>query len=356
MLKKLLIAIVLVILAVVVAFYTVPWKNWLEQRLKTELAKNGLAQLEFAISDIGLHEISFKNISFNELQLPDLSVSYAPFEIINGKFQNLHATSISFRKDNLEINLKDIKIDQKSNVNNEKLQGEWSISDIAISGSPISLPQLTAKGTIELAEGILQIAGKTSRIDNKTNIDFKLSYPLDDANSAIINIKNIELPWNEGTISADNVKIPLYAKTPINLNVKVKKISLNQLLAIATSNKATATGVVSGTIPLIVNRDGTFILKKGNLQAEKAGIINLSPDILPSEAMQVELLSEALKDFHYTSFNMAIESGNNEQIAMLLSLAGNNPEVYNGREIKLTVHLSGDVLQMVTQTMSILGK
>lgn len=355
-LKKLFIAILLIIIAAVLAFYALPWKNWLEEKLKTELAKRGMAQLEFSIASINLHEISLKDISLEELKLPDLSIAYKPLELIEGKFQKLNASTISFHKDQLEITLKDVKAELTSDAAGDKLQGEWAISDIAISGTPLKLPPLTGKGTIELAEGKLLVNGNIKSTDNKTKTDFAVNYPLDDASSANLTIKNIALPWNEGELSAKNIAIKLYGNSPISFNLQVKSISLNELLSAATSNKATATGVVSGTIPVVVNRDGSFTLKKGNLQAEKSGIITLSPDILPSEAMQVELLSEALKDFHYTSFNMAVESGNNKQLAILLTLSGNNPAVYNGREIKLSVHLTGDVLQMVTETMSVLGK
>ncbi len=165
-----------------------------------------------------------------------------------------------------------------------------------------------------------------------------------DKDKANIEIEGAKILWRDGVVSTGNIYVPLYSDAPIPVTLTVKQVELNTLLSALTGNRASATGVVSGTLPLIINRDGSFTLKKGNLKADKAGTLKLSPDVIPAEAAQVALLREALADFHYSDFSMVIESADSKKLSMLLSLQGNNPAVYNGRVIKLNVHLNADML------------
>ena len=319
--------------------YTLPWKSWLEEKLKSELVVRGITKLEFSIDSVGWKEIAFKDIVFGELRLPALSISYTPLELWRGNFSELHTKNITFHKDKLEITLEDMEASVES--------GKWKIGEIKIVGTPVVLPVLAGKGTVKLEGDKIFVDGDIYSVDIKTKVEFALNYP---------NLKILEakLPWNEGTLSAQNISIPLNVNTPIAVTLKVKQISMNSLLAAATNNRASATGVMSGTIPIVIARDGSFAVKKGNLKAEKTGTLVLSPDVIPSDTPQIALLRDVLKDFHYSEFSMGIESADNKQLSMLLSLEGNNPDVYNGRVVKLNVHLTGDVIELITKSVMML--
>ncbi len=344
--KKFLKYLLIILLLLAVAAYAVPWKNLLETRLKSELAARGMEQLEFHIEAVGLNEITFNDIVFGELKLPKLSVSYSPKELWKGNFRELHADEITIHKDKLEITLKGVEA--------SLIAHEWQVKVINIMGAPVILPPLAGKGKLDFADNNIALSGDIFSTDKKTSTSFSFDYSTEDSKAASVKIISAILPWNEGVLSAQNISVPLYATTPIAFTLKVKQVSLNALLSAATSNRASATGVVSGTLPVVINRDGSFILKKGNLKADKAGVLKLSPDVIPAEAAQVALLRDALQDFHYSVFSMGIESADSKQLAMLLSLEGNNPSVYNGRVIKLNVHLSGDVIELLTQSLNIL--
>jgi hypothetical protein len=327
-----------------------PWKIWLENWLKTELSAQGMAQLEFTIESIGLKEIALKDIAFGELKLPDLAIGYTPLELLNKNFRNLHASSLVFHKDKLSVELIDVSAHLAPDEHDEKFIGEWEIKQINISDAPLPIAPLSGKGKLELAAGILHVTGDISSKDAITKASFTLNYSItetqatnDNNHTAILTVKNFTLPWSEGTLSAQDIAMPLHAKTPINIPLKVKSVSLNSLLALATNNRGSATGLVSGTLPLTIERDGKFILKKGALQAEKNGKIMLSPDMIPSTAPQVAMLREVLANFNYELLNIKITSANNKQISLSLSVQGNNPDLYNGRAIKLNVNLTGDL-------------
>jgi hypothetical protein len=326
-----------------VVAYFLPWKTWLEERLKNELSAQGLASLEFSIYSLGLHEIAIKDIALGELKLPDLVVGYTPLELWSGNLRNLRASSVTFSKGKLAVELKNVTAHLAPDENGTKFQGNWEIEKISISGTPIIFSTLAGKGNMELATGKVGLTGIIASEDSVTKADFALSYPAYDSNSAILTIHNFTLPWNEGTLSAQNISVPLYAKTPIKIAIKVKSISLNSLLALATSNRATATGLVSGTIPITIERNGKITLKKGNLRAEKSGKIIISPDLIPSNASQVAILREVLANFNYEIFSMEIEGMSSKQVSMSLTIQGNNPDAYGGRAVKLNVKLIGDL-------------
>ncbi len=339
--KKFLKYFFIVIIACGLAISTIPWKILLEGKLKSQLAARGMAELQFHIASIGLHEIVFSDIDFQQVKLPSLSISYSPLDIIFGGLHEIKAGEVNIKTGNVDVAL--------AGINASLVSQTWKIEKINISGSPVAIPPLSAKGMVKYSGGKFDLSGTVASDDKKTRLVFNFD-------STILQIKEAAVPWSDGMLSTSDVSIPINSDKPVAINLGVKQVSLNSLLSAATSNRATATGVVSGTVPVIVNRDGTFIVKKGNLKAENAGSIKLAPDVIPSDQEQVALVREVLKDFHYSVFSMGIESADNKQLVMLLSLEGNNPDVYNGRVVKLNVHLSGDVIELITQSLNILGK
>ncbi len=342
-----LIGIISFLLVVLLLAYAMPWKALLEQKLKSEVTARGISNLEFSVESVGIEKITFKDIVFGELRLPALSINYNLRELWHGDFREIHAADISFKAGKIDIILKD--------VDASLIENKWEIKAINITGAPVVLPPLSGKGKLEFSDNKIMLSGDIASADTKTSGSFIFNYSIGDEKIANVKITTIAMPWNEGMVSAQNISIPVYSRNPISIALKVKKVSLNSLLAAATANRATATGVVSGTLPVVINRDGSFILRKGDLKAEEKGKIMLSPDVIPSDTPQVALLRDVLKDFHYAVFAMGIESANDKQLSMLLSLEGNNPDVYNGRVVKLNVHLSGDVIDLVTRSMNIIN-
>lgn len=333
----------LITIAVIVGFcFFLPWKNLLETRLKSYLSERGLAQLEFHITSIGMNEIRFSDIAMGSLTLPDLNVGYSPINLIRGNFEDLHSSFISFQHNNIKAELENIAIDFSNNTdsaNDEKIIGKWQVSKIIVSGSPLTIPELSGAGKIELAEGILKLSGNISSRDKTAKMIFLLTYPLDNKKEAAIAIKNFSFPWNDGLLYGEKIYTRIYDKTPIPLTLRVSDVSLNALLATATSGRGSATGSVSGTLPVIINRDGSFSIERGELSTPKNGKITLPPEFIPSDAPQVAILREVLSDFDYDLLSISISSASSKQIILKLSLQGKNAHAYDGRQIKFNVNL-----------------
>ena len=137
----------------------------------------------------------------------------------------------------------------------------------------------------------------------------------------------------------------------IHLVLHLQDASLGGILQGATAGRATATGLVSGNLPVTIEANGQVVVEEGNLTAYQGGVITLSPEVIPGDNEQVALVREVMKGFHYNTFLMSLASGKDKKLSILLSLGGNNPDVYNGQEIKLNVQLSGDLLDLLQQSI-----
>jgi hypothetical protein len=148
-----------------------------------------------------------------------------------------------------------------------------------------------------------------------------------------------------------NVSIALDEAKPIRLNLEIRDVSVDALLQMATSNKATGTGTVSGTIPVSIAPDGAIRFLQGSLRAKEAGTIIMTPDAIPGDNQQITLVRDILKNLHYKVLSVGVNSSTNNKQAILLHVEGNNPDVYEGRPVKLNVQLNGDVLNLIQQSV-----
>ena len=115
--------------------------------------------------------------------------------------------------------------------------------------------------------------------------------------------------------------------------------------------KASGTGFVSGSATLTIFPNKTFTISDGNLAADQEGVIKIAPEALPGEKAQMEITREVLSDFHYKLLSIKTSKTANDQVAIQLSIEGNNPKAYDGRIVKLNINLTGDVIDLLNQTI-----
>jgi hypothetical protein len=329
-----------------------PWKTWLESRLKSELAARGLSELSFSIGTIGLRHVTLENISFGPASLQLLSLSYRPLELLKGNLRTLDADSLTITQDDITIALQGVKAQIAPDTTGENWQGTWEISAMDINGTPIVIPPLKGKGTLAWENPVSLLRGELASSDGAFHAGFALDYSVADKAKGRLSVSNVSIPWNGGVIAIKKADMPLFGDKPVVVPLALERVSLNSLMQTATSHRASATGVVSGIIPVRIGRDGSFTFLNGQLKAEEAGTIILQPDAIPGDNQQVALVRDILQNFHYSSFSMGVDSGKDNKLSMLLSLQGNNPDVYNGRQINLNVHLTGDVISMLQQSVT----
>ncbi len=226
--------------------------------------------------------------------------------------------------------------------------GTWNLSSLTFSEA---IPALQGTGTLSLNKTVAQMEGSLESSDQQYKAVFETGYDLANPDAATATLHSATLPFKEGRISTQNITIPLTGTKPIALTLTAQKISTDALLQSLTGKRVSATGTVSGTLPLIIDRGGGFTLGKGKLQADGAGLIQMPGDALPGDNEQIELVRDVLENLHYSLLSATVDSAGNDKITVKLSLEGSNPGVYDGRTIKLNVNLTGDVLDFIRQNV-----
>jgi hypothetical protein len=164
-------------------------------------------------------------------------------------------------------------------------------------------------------------------------------------------ISDASLHSKDGEITLQDFKVDLFGSAETSFTLFVKNVPLGFIMRLLTNDKANATGMVSGKFPLTLHQDGSLTINSGTLSTANSGTLTVRPDAIPGNNDQIELVRAALSDFRYQEFSLEANSKKDKKLSMLLQLRGNNPDVYNGREIKLNVRLQGDLINLLRQSI-----
>jgi hypothetical protein len=264
------------------------------------------------------------------------------------------ATGIKFKAQSISMTTGDASIKASLKPEGKKWDGAWQLKDVQIAGGDSGVPALSGSGTLSVQADTIEFQGQLGSDDKTYSATFRANYLLNALEKSGLTLAEVTMPWNSGTLSAQDINIPFGASRPLNINLKVQHISLGAVMQQFTGNKASATGVISGTLPVTIGTDGSIILQQGKLLAEEPGIIAMSPDAIPGDNDQVALARDILKNLHYTLLSIGVDNDKDNKLSLLMKLEGSNPDVSAGRPVKLSVHLTGDVLNLIQQNMTAL--
>jgi len=191
--------------------------------------------------------------------------------------------------------------------------------------------------------------------------DMEVIYKIQGADSAQLAIDKARLSMIGGVLSTGPVVIdPLSSST--NLVLQVVDLDLEALFKLIDVEGLKGDGRLDGSIPLTLTGDSVSI-EDGVLAAKKPGIIRLKSEklsqLLAGSAEDVDLLLQALTNFHYTELILKLNNSANNDLLTTLSLLGNNPNVLEGRLFRLNINLEsniGDILRAVGQAYGISSK
>jgi hypothetical protein len=260
-------------------------------------------------------------------------------------------TGLSFKASPLEITTGEASARLALKAESKQWQGPWQLKNVAVKGAATPLPALEGAGDMVVQADATMIKGRFKSADNSYATEFRLDYAPNAPKKSRFTLIEAILPWNEGRLSVQNVLVPLEGKRDLSFPIKVEHVSVDALMQTLTGKQASGTGTVSGALPVTIKADGTILVHEGNLKAEAPGKITLSPEAIPGDNEQVALVREILKDLHYTLLSITMENGPDQKSSVLMTLEGRNPAVYDGRPVKLNVRLTGDVLNLVQQSI-----
>jgi hypothetical protein len=306
-----------------------------------------LARLPFTTLKIEDSSLSLMTASWR-LDMP-LSLT---FQKSPGAF-GYSAGNLAFRAGGAEAETGTVSLSLTLDEKAGAWNGPWTVKGLDVKGSTL-IPALDGSGTVTVTKDHIAARGAFTNKDKSYAAAFTLDESLTDSARNTLTITSASLPWNHGTLSVRNVKIPLSGTAPVTIMVNVSGVSVDDMMQSLTGKRVTATGTVSGGIPVTIGRGGSFSLSTGSLKASGPGRIALPPDVIPGDNAQIALVRQLLQDLHYTDLQVALGTGDNGKLAVTMTVEGNNPAVYNGRPVKLNVHLGGDVLDLVRQNVILL--
>jgi len=318
--KRLFALLVLVVPIVIMLYVTnYPLKKEIEDRITAQLTAQGLGSVEVKIGSLTQKAILFSHIGFTKdkivVAVDDLLIT---------------ATALPYR----EL--------LRSNYTN--LTADWAVKSLTVSGIPYELPEMTGSGNYYMKNAKPVLTGEMHD-EKRTHQSEFIVTPI----TAVL--ENTKIRWNGATLLAEEVAISLATPKPIYVPLEIRNLPLTNLLTLISSDKATGTGVVSGKAELIIFPDGTFGVGNGRFGAGKSGVIKLSSDALPGDQPQMDIARKALSNFHYTDLSLTLAPDSRGKASIRLNVEGNNPDEFDGRPVKLNVNFTGDVLELLQQTI-----
>ncbi len=248
-----------------------------------------------------------------------------------------------------------VALDAKQSADAKSWAGTWRLREANYGIEAIPLPTLAGSGDMAFDATALKAHGTIANKEKTYRAGFDVQLGLKPDATSTLKISDASMPWGGGNVAARNVRVPLNGKSDITLNLDVRQVEIDTLLQSLTGNKATATGVVSGSFPLIITATGDVKVGKGTLKAEQPGVIALSPEVIPGDNAQVALARDVLKNLHYSLLSLELGMEEDGGLSVRLAVDGSNPDVENGRPIKLKVNLSGDVLDLIQQNVKLMS-
>jgi hypothetical protein len=297
----------------------------------------------------------FKNLNITDshIRFVNKHVLFdAPFEMAFKSHKDLtlrlpHA-AIDINKNN--ISLEKVETSFELKPDSTKSPGLWSIDNIALSKSNKSTDDtFSASGTMTLKSNLISIDGTLTIHALNNNLDFTLELTPNDIQSSTLKTLPYNFLWKGGSIKIKEHHFVL-SKPTHELRVEVKRVSLGALLEALTGEKVSATGTLSGEIPLIIAKDASIQYKDATLNADGPGTISMPASTIPGSGSQINFVREILKELNFTQLSISLSEDENTP-PVTLSLTGSNPKIENGRPINLNVNLTGDVITFLQQNI-----
>ena len=262
----------------------------------------------------------------------------------------------TFSKGNIEAKTGDIEANLNFENVSQTWKGDWHIDQIATAGTPTPVPALAGGGTLNAKENKFNISGALQSKDELYKLNFDYNHSFDKEIVSVLSITSAQMPWKQGNLRLTGLKIPVSQDRALSMNIQVDRVSVDELLGAMTGQKVNATGYVSGSLPVTIGTKGNITVGRGKLDATGPGTINMPPDAIPGDNKQVALARDILADLNYNVLSISTNSDDQGDMSVAMKVEGSNPAVYNGRDVKLNVNLTGDVLDFIQQNVMLFTK
>ncbi len=137
----------------------------------------------------------------------------------------------------------------------------------------------------------------------------------------------------------------------------VEGVAIAELASLLDAEGISATGTLSGEIPLVVS-DGTITIAGGRLASQSEGVLQVTSqavrETLAAQSRETGLLAQALENFRYEELSLSLEKPAEGDSTVTLKLLGANPDVLGGQPFDVNVNITTDLEQILRDLLEVL--
>jgi hypothetical protein len=136
--------------------------------------------------------------------------------------------------------------------------------------------------------------------------------------------------------------------------IEASDLDLEEMLRALGVEGLSGTGRLRGRLPIEVGADGIAV-SGGAFAAQGEGVIRFRSDAAAAALKQggpsVELMLQALEDFHYSELRLEIEKKLTGEARMGLHLLGRNPAVLEGHLFEFNINIEGNINSLLSAVL-----
>jgi hypothetical protein len=179
--------------------------------------------------------------------------------------------------------------------------------------------------------------------------DVEIRFQIEPARSPRLRLHEATARFAGGRISVAEAVIDI--SRPHNfVDVGVDNLDLELLLNLLQVEDVSATGRMSGTIPVDI-ADAGVAINNGQLAAQGPGVLRVRSEAAASAlggaGEQVALMLSALEDFRYDALSATLDVAGDGDAAVMIHMQGHNPAVLDGYPFAINTGLSGNLTKLL---------
>lgn len=167
-------------------------------------------------------------------------------------------------------------------------------------------------------------------------------------------VSELGFNWAGGQVSAEPFSFDI-DNIDTEVTLQARGVSLEEILLEFPVEDLSATGILDGTLPTRLQGDAIFV-DNGRLQTRGPGVIRYAPqDAGTVDEQGLQIFFDAVRNFHYERVAVTLDGDSIGDLALGLEIVGNNPDLYGGYPIDLNVNVSGDLADILRQSVRVLS-
>jgi hypothetical protein len=166
-----------------------------------------------------------------------------------------------------------------------------------------------------------------------------------------IDVAQLEWRLAGGTVRAE----PFSLGSPLegtNVTLRAQQLDLGPLLKLTRLDGLSGEGSLDGVLPIQLS-GGAAVIEGGELAAAGPGVLRYARDAAPAALQSggegVDLLLQALENFHYEELRITLDGRTDAAMDIGLHLGGANPDLYGGHPIEFNLDLQGEFGNILRQ-------